>query len=319
MATHPSGPATRGTWGQETGPDMSTPPGVKRTGAAVLAVLLGLGVISQSDDQPGARDPAGASAAASSARPATSERPDGGTSGDSEVVPVTAAGPVATPTASPTATPAPRPTATRAPGSPLLFAAAGGDGDSWKDRSGREYRLGLVNAPETGECFGAEATSRRKALVRTGFRARGYTTDRYGRSVSLVTLADGRTLNVLLAREGLVDDRYLAQFRHENEPLAAQLDAAFAEAKRAGRGLWGGCPEETAPQGVAPPPARPGGDCHADYATCVPVKGDGSGNGEANDLDCGDIRQLVRLRRIGVDPYRLDGSDRDGLGCESYA
>lgn len=283
---------------------------VKKTGAAVIAVLLGLGIAGQGDEQPDNRDTASSSLPTPSATRTVVQATE-------VVVPVTDSGQMETT--------APSQAATRAPSSaPLLFAASGGDGDSWKDRSGREYRLGLVNAPETGECFGAEATARRKALVRSGFRARSYATDRYGRSVSLVALADGRNLNVLLAREGLVDDRYLAEFRHEYEALAAQLDVAFAEAKRAGRGLWGGCQTETSPQGFAapppaPPPAEPTGDCHPDYATCIPVKGDGSGSGEANDLDCGDIRQLVRLRQIGVDPYRLDGSDDDGLGCESYA
>jgi endonuclease YncB( thermonuclease family) len=287
---------------------MSTSRVVKKTAAGVLAVLLGLGIAGQGDDQPDSRD-----AASSSSPTPTPTRPVEQTTEVTEVVP-----PVTDATPAETAGPSPAPT--RPAAAPLLFAAAGGDGDSWKDRSGREYRLGLVNAPETGECFGAEATARRKALVRSGFRARSYATDRYGRSVSLVALADGRNLNVLLAREGLVDDRYLAEFRHEYEALAAQLDVAFAEAKRAGRGLWGGCQAETAPQGLAaPPPPKPSSACHPDYATCIPVKGDGSGSGEANDLDCGDIRQLVRIRQVGVDPYRLDGSDDDGLGCESYA
>jgi hypothetical protein len=56
-------------------------------------------------------------------------------------------------------------------------------------------------------------------------------------------------------------------------------------------------------------------DCHPDYLTCIPVKGTGSGRGEANDLDCPDIGQSVQLRQIGVDPYRLDADD-DGIGCE---
>jgi len=36
--------------------------------------------------------------------------------------------------------------------SPLLMPAGGGDGDSWHDTAGREYRLGLVNTPEYAEC-----------------------------------------------------------------------------------------------------------------------------------------------------------------------
>ena len=35
-----------------------------------------------------------------------------------------------------------------------------------------------------------------------------------------------------------------------------------------------------------------------------------------HDLDCKDIGFQVTI--IGPDEYRLDGSDNDGLGCESY-
>jgi hypothetical protein len=37
-------------------------------------------------------------------------------------------------------------------------------------------------------------------------------------------------------------------------------------------------------------------------------------------LNCGDIpasQRPVVLKNIDVDPYRLDGNDRDGRGCES--
>jgi hypothetical protein len=46
---------------------------------------------------------------------------------------------------------------------------------------------------------------------------------------------------VLLARRGYANDRYLAQFRHENPALARELDPAFAAAKREHAGLWGAC------------------------------------------------------------------------------
>lgn len=249
-------------------------------------------------------------------------------SGDDDARVVTSAGNGTPASSAPERTQEPAaPSTSKAPAvAPLLMPAAGGDGDSWKDRSGRELRLGLVNAPETNECFGSQATARRKALVASGFRVRTYATDTYGRGVSIVALPDGRNLNVLLAREGYADDRYLARFRHENEPLARQLDAAFAEAKAAKRGLWGACGSRTtkapapAPPAAAPrtpAPARPAARCHPDYATCIPIKGDGSGRGAANDLDCPEIGKLVRLQRIGVDPYRLD-ADRDGTGCDSF-
>ena len=122
-----------------------------------------------------------------------------------------------------------------------LRPAPGGDGDSWTDTGGREYRLGLVNAPEQDECFGPEATAERQRLTADGFRAEVYGRDRYGRGLSVVTLADGRSLNVHLAREGFADDRYLQEFRAENTRLATDLDAAFADARRERRGLWGAC------------------------------------------------------------------------------
>ena len=216
------------------------------------------------------------------------------------------------------------PTATPSAGEPpvtsaLLQAAAHGDGDSWRDTAGKEYRLGMVNAPEQDECFGTEATAERRRQVAGGFRADVYSVDRYGRAVSVVTTVDGRSLNVHLARQGFVDDRYLADFRHENARLAAELDEAFAEARAHGRGLWSACGagnEVAAPPPAAAPAAAPGLGCHADYVTCIPVAGNGSGNGGANDLDCGDIQGPVQARSPGVDPYRLD-ADGDGFGCDS--
>ncbi len=203
--------------------------------------------------------------------------------------------------------------------SPLLQPAPHGDGDSWRDTTGSEYRLGMVNAPEQDECFGAEATAERQKQVAAGFRAAVYSVDRYGRAVSVVHTADGRNLNVHLARHGFVDDRYLADFRHENPPLATQLDVAFAEARAQDRGLWSAC-AAARPAAPPAPPAAPAAaaaaGCHPDYVTCLPVAGDGSGNGGGNDLDCGDVSGSVQARQPGVDPYRLD-ADGDGVGCGS--
>lgn len=221
----------------------------------------------------------------------------------------------AEPTA-PSSHPAPPRTAAALP--PLLQMASGGDGDSWRDTDGVEYRMGLINTPETDECGGSAATSYRRQALAEGFRATTYETDRYGRRVSVITAPNGVNLNVAMARDGIADDSYLEQFRHENPSLAAQLDGAFAEARAAGRGIWTSCAApaaEAAAPAPAPQPVAAGG-CHPDYETCIPVKGDGSGRGAANDLDCGDLAAAVRLRQIGVDPYRLDGRDQDGIGCE---
>jgi endonuclease YncB( thermonuclease family) len=207
--------------------------------------------------------------------------------------------------------------------SPLLRAADGGDGDSWRDTAGREYRLGLVNTPEQGECYAAEATAERKRLVADGFRAEVYATDRYGRSVAVVTSAEGVNVNVHLARNGFADDRYLQRHRHENPALAAEMDEAFRAAKAEVAGQWGQCRSSGAAAAPVPAPAPPPvaaepGGCHPAYVPCVAVQGDGSGRGNANDLDCSTIGKRVQLKTIGVDPYRLD-SEGDGFGCESYS
>lgn len=193
-------------------------------------------------------------------------------------------------------------------GPALLFPQADGDGDSWKDRGGLEYRLGLVNNPELDECFGQAASAERKRLTAQGFRAQVYATDDYGRNVSVVTLADGRNLNVLLARQGWANDRYLARFRAENPALAAELDTAFAQAKSERAGLWGACASglPVASPSLAPvAPGRPG--CLAAYPTlCVPPTGP--------DLDCRDI-PAERFKVRAPDPYHFDGNG-DGVGCE---
>jgi endonuclease YncB( thermonuclease family) len=200
----------------------------------------------------------------------------------------------------------------------LQQPAGGGDGDSWRDTAGREYRLGLVNTPETDECFGSDATSKRTELTAGGFRAEVYATDTYRRSVAVVHLPDGTNLNVWLARHGFADDRYLERFRGENPGLATELDSAFAAARAQQAGLWGAC-TDSVPKGIAQPPPAPApagtGDCHPAYVTCLPIAGDGSGRGSVNDLDCGSLGRPVRLRTAGVDPYGLDG-EADGVGCE---
>jgi endonuclease YncB( thermonuclease family) len=125
--------------------------------------------------------------------------------------------------------------------SPLLMPASEGDGDSWHDTAGAEYRLGLVNTPEYDECYGSEATAKRKELTAHGFRADVYAHDVYGRGVSLVTTANGVNVNVYLARYGFANDKYLSRYRHENPKLASQLDTAFAKARAERRGLWSAC------------------------------------------------------------------------------
>jgi hypothetical protein len=67
-----------------------------------------------------------------------------------------------------------------------------------------------------------------------------------------------------------------------------------------------------APPPVASPPpaaAPPSENCDPSYPdVCIPPA--------PPDLDCGDITHR-RFRVLPPDPHRFDGSDDDGIGCES--
>lgn len=115
------------------------------------------------------------------------------------------------------------------------------DGDSFVASDGVEYRVGMVNTPEVGECHAAEATAATAAWLADGFTVEPYATDGNGRTVARVATDEG-DLGVLLARRGHADDRYLDQFRHEHPAYAAELDEAFAAARSEDAGLWGSCP-----------------------------------------------------------------------------
>lgn len=190
---------------------------------------------------------------------------------------------------------------TRSPGATtLLFITDQKDGDSWVASDGKEYRLGLINTPESNEQCGPEAAAFTRAFVSDGFTADAYTKDTHGRTVAEVFNHDGDSLNVALAASGLGNDRYLDEFRHENPDLGVRLDSALASAAAPE------CGEEVAPVPLVsktktPAPAK---NCMAGYSPCLPVVG---------DLDCGEIGHSVKV--TGSDPYRLD-RDGDGIGCD---
>ena len=69
-------------------------------------------------------------------------------------------------------------------------------------------------------------------------------------------------------------------------------------------------PTSTSPA-TATTTAPPTGDCHPAYEPCLP-------NLAGDALNCGDLtsaQRPVRVKQIGVDPYRLD-RDQDGNACE---
>ena len=68
----------------------------------------------------------------------------------------------------------------------------------------------------------------------------------------------------------------------------------------------------TAPTTQTPSPTTATSDCHPAYDPCLP-------NLPGDALNCGDLtaaQKPVRIKQIGVDPYRLD-LDRNGSGCTS--
>jgi micrococcal nuclease len=72
--------------------------------------------------------------------------------------------------------------------------------------------------------------------------------DAYGRLLAFVRLADGRLFNVALVREGFAHAYLKFPF---DETLRKELKQAEAEARRAGRGLWGSEPFPEVPAAEA--------------------------------------------------------------------
>lgn len=183
----------------------------------------------------------------------------------------------------------------------LLFITDQKDGDSWVASDGKEYRLGLINTPERSEKCGAEASAFTRAFLSSGFAVDAYTTDTHGRSVAEVFDKTGKSLNVALAKSGLGNDRYLEEFRHENDELARRLDSALATAATPD------CKKVVAPAPLVSKPSKapkPATNCMSGYTPCLPI---------VADLDCGEIGHPVTV--TGSDPYRLD-RDGDGTGCD---
>jgi len=101
-------------------------------------------------------------------------------------------------------------------------------------------RLLNVNTPEKDQPLWAEATEALKTLVRGGyveleFQAVGVEKrDGFGRLLAYV-IADGANVNLELVRQGW--SPYYT--RYGKGRLRAQFEAAEAEARATGRGLWG--------------------------------------------------------------------------------
>jgi micrococcal nuclease len=198
------------------------------------------------------------------------------------------------------------------------------DGDTIVVGGSIRVRLIGMDTPETHDprtsvqCFGPEASRRTSELLPAGTPVRLVydvdRTDRYGRTLAYVyRLSDGVFVNIALVRDGFAQvATYPPNVAHVDE-----IRAAEAEAREAGRGLWGDCPvaggstaatAPPTPTTVTPAPPAGGGACDPSYPdVCIPPA--------PPDLDCGQIA-YENFRVVGADPHRFDGN-HDGMGCES--
>ena len=116
--------------------------------------------------------------------------------------------------------------------------------------AGREERVRLIgiDTPETKipdeppECWGPEASELTETLLPVGARVRlerdVEPRDDYGRLLAYVLRdADGLVVNVELIRRGAAEPLRIPP----NVARASEIAAVAAEARAAGRGLWGAC------------------------------------------------------------------------------
>ena len=166
-------------------------------------------------------------------------------------------------------------------------------------------RLNGIDAPESDQPFGAEATRMLEELIAGRVvRIDVLDTDRYGRLIGEIA-AGGRRVNAEIVRAGG------AWWYREYATDDTELEIAEVYARAMSAGLWAANEQPIPPwewrQGVRSPTPSAAG-CDPSYpGVCIPSP--------PPDLDCGEITAR-RFRVVGPDVHRFDG-DRDGIGCES--
>lgn len=157
--------------------------------------------------------------------------------------------PVPTETRSPTATKATTATPTTAPTAGKTEARVSRvvDGDTIVvviDGQSFDLRYIGIDSAEAGDVFGAEATAANEALVggRTVYLEKDVSeTDRYGRLLRYVYLADGTFVNAELVRGGFAE----AKDYPPDSKYRDLLDEAEQEARVALVGVWAAAPAAT--------------------------------------------------------------------------
>lgn len=171
-------------------------------------------------------------------------------------------------------------------------------------------RLLAIDAPENGDCFAPQATSRLAELLPPG------SVLRYERDVDLQDPYD-RYLLYLWNEQDVFVNVSLVESGHAKAVLYPPNDARWPEisrsgeaAEKAGTGLWSACREpkpETEPE-TEPRPVQPDVPRRDNPAGLPPGPPAG-----VPDVDCGDLSGPVW---VGPDdPHRLD-AEGDGIGCD---
>jgi endonuclease YncB( thermonuclease family) len=101
------------------------------------------------------------------------------------------------------------------------------------DKTSVKVRLHGIDAPETGQDYGSRSKQSASELTfGKTVTIQPRDVDRYGRTVAVVILPDGRSLNEAQVRHGM------AWWYRRYAPADPTLEAAENEARTARRGLW---------------------------------------------------------------------------------
>ncbi|MGB3309527.1 MAG: thermonuclease family protein [Nodosilinea sp.] len=206
---------------------------------------------------------------------------------------------------------------------PTATVVSVGDGDTLRvqGQSGPvTIRVACIDAPESNQSFGAEASLRLRQLLSTGqpVEMRTIERDRYDRTVAEI-YSGGQSVGLQLVREGyaVVYEQYLDGCA----ATATDYRQAEAEARAARLNFWSqsnptmpwdfrrGAAEPDS-SGSQPPTVTPSPTAApSSLPTCT-----------SGDCDCGDFATWEQaqavLNAFPGDPHRLDG-DSDGVACES--
>jgi len=203
----------------------------------------------------------------------------------------------------------PLPTATQPPASgEIATVTAIIDGDTIEvNLAGAIWRVRYIgiDTPEVGDLCSNEATNANAALVsgQTVRMVRDVSeTDRYGRLLRYVYVGDTFVNGALVSGGWAVAVDY-----PPDTALSGLLHSLAAQAAGVGCALV--APLPTTPPRAPEATVPVGGNCDPSYPTvCIPPP--------PPDLDCGDI-PYRRFTVLPPDPHNFDGSDNDGIGCES--